>query len=460
MIALINPPFHQKSTYYFSYRRARYPNPSLAYIGGYLEKKDIPFRIIDAKFDDLSIQQIIKKLEHIKPRIIGITSTTTEMNFVHSIISEIKNNFPKSLVVLGGVHATALPVETLNANRDLDALVAGEAEYVLEKLATADNERKVLPDIRGIYFRKGEDVLHTSPQIFDGNLHGYGKAAFHLWDKAEKYFVFTYRGCPFPCSFCFRALGKKARLRRPEDVLYELEYIASNAPQSELSIVDATFGLHRSHTVNILEEMIRRRINKRLRWSCSTRVDIVNKDFLMLMKEAGCSTVSFGLEAGSDRILKATGKNVTVARCVEAVKEAKSVGLETTGYFIFGHIGETKEDVEETLGLIWKINCDKIAVGVMVPWPGTEVYELAKRNEGGYRLLSTDFSKYDKYFGNVIEFENFSMNYLDIMRIKAFLYLYLRNYRLGDLLKFLWSSRGQAVRKMSQIIKHSLHDEK
>ena len=451
MIALINPPFYEKSTYYFSFNRAKYPNPSFVYLGGYLESKNIPFEIIDAKFEDINIPQIIERLINLKPRIIGLTSTTTEIDYVNSIIREIKNNFPDSFVVIGGVHATALPFETISANQDIDALIAGEGEYVLEKLSTVKNLQKVLPDIPGIYFRKNGSIQHTPPQALGDNLYDYGKAAFHLWKKAEKYFVFTYRGCPFTCSFCFRAFGKRSRQRNPEDVLSELEYIANNAPQSELSILDATFGLHRSYTQKILGEMIRRGLNKKLKWSCSTRVDVSDREFFQLMKDAGCVTVSFGIESGSNRILKSTGKNITIDRCMRAVREAQSVGLKTTGYYIFGHIEETRKEAEETLNLIWKMNCNEIAVGVMVPWPGTQVFELARVNQGGYRLLSTDFSKYDKYFGSVMEFKNFSINYLDMIRIKAYLYLYLKNYRFGDLTKFLWSSRKHAFKKTKQI---------
>ncbi len=455
MIVLINPPFREKNTYYFSYRRARYPNPSLAYLGGYLVKKRIPFRIIDAKFEDLNVEQVIDRLKPMRPEIIGITSTTTEINHVQSMISRIKRTFPESFTVLGGVHATALPEETLGNNEDIDALVAGEGEFALEAMAGASDLLSALPGIPGVCYRDNGTIRRNAPRGYARDMYGYGKAAFHMWNKAERYFVTTYRGCPFPCSFCFRALGKSSRLRDPEDVLEELEYIASVAPESDLAIVDATFGLPRSHTETILREMIRRGISRKLRWSCSTRVDVMDPDFFRLMKEAGCSTVSFGLESGSDRILKATGKNITVARCIEAVKEAKKTGLRTVGYYIFGHIGETKDELNDTLRLIWKMNCDEIAVGVMVPWPGTKVFELARRNEGGYRLLSTDFSKYDKYFGNVMRFDRFSMKYLDMMRIKAFLYLYLKNYRVMDLARFMWSSRGQALKKVNQLLRAS-----
>ena len=456
MITLINPPFHEKTTYYFNYVTAKYPNPSLAYLGGYLEKKGIPFRIIDAKFYDLSVEEVLEMLQATNPGIIGITSTTTEINHVQAMISRIKRCFPASFVLLGGVHATALPRETLAANDDLDALVAGEGESALEMLAGSVDPYSVLPEIPGMYFRRGGRIVNSPPKVYGSGLEGYGKAAFHLWSKADRYFVSTYRGCPFPCSFCFRALGRSPRLRDPADVLEELEYIATRAPGCDLLIVDATFGLDRSHTEYILKEIIRRGINTRIGWRCATRVDVVDRGFLELMKAAGCRTVSFGIESGADRILKATGKNTTVARCIEAVREAKEVGLETVGYYLFGHPGETKRELNDTLRLIWRMNCDNIAVGIMVPWPGTRVFDLARRNSGGYRLVSMDFSRFDKYFGSVMEFENFSLSYLEFMRLKAFVCLYLKNHRFLDLVRFLWSVRGAAFKKSRHLARRIL----
>jgi len=452
MIALINPPFKEKSTYSFTYERAKYPHPSLVSLAGYMVKKSIPFQIIDSKFDELTVDELIDKLKLIDANIIGITSSTTEINHVHSIIRRIRQNFPAAFIVLGGVHATALPLETLEANTDIDVLISGEGEFPLEQLANAEDKFAVLPDIAGAYYRKNGKVVKSVSQVFDRDIKEYGRGAFHLWSKAAKYFVLTYRGCPFPCSFCFRAFGTAARLREVEDVLADLQFIADNYPDSELSIVDATFGLHKQHTETILNEMIKRGINKKLKWSCGTRVDVIDVEMLRLMRKAGCVTVSYGIESGSNRILKATGKNITVEKCMKAVKASQKLGLETVGYYIFGHIGETKGELQETLRLIWKMNCDKIAVGVMVPWPGTKVFELAKKNQGGYKLLSTDYAKYDKYFGDVMEFEGYDLKYLDIMRIKAFVYLYLKNYRFVEFTRFMWVARGQAFKKLKQLI--------
>jgi len=452
MIVLINPPFSDKNTYYYSFISEKYANPSLAYLAGYLEKKNIDFKVIDAKFEDLNMDQVLDRMKGLSPKIIGFTSNTTEIDYVHTLVSKTRMSFPDAFIILGGVHATALPMETFENSKDLDALVVGEGEFVLEALSCTKNIRNEISEIPGLYYRLDGKIVSNPTKQYPPDMRDYGKAALHLWSKAERYFVTTYRGCPFPCSFCFRALGKNARLRDPEDVIAELEYIAENAPNSELWIIDATFGLDQAYSEKILNEIISRKLNEKLKWRCTTRVDTVDEKFLQLMKQAGCVAVSFGVESGSDRILKATGKQITVDACIKTANMTKRVGIKAVGYYIFGHIGETKDELNETLELIWKMNCDYVAIGVMVPWPGTEVYNLAKKNQGGYKLISNDYSGYDKYFGSVMEFDNFSMNYLDLMRIKAFFYLYLKNYRFIDLASFFWACRAPAYRKIKQLV--------
>ncbi len=451
MIALVNPPFSNSSTYKFSYIRAKYPNPALTYLAGYLEKKNVDFKVIDAKFLNLNEEEIIIRLREISPEIIGITAITTEIADAQSFASKMRRCFPDSFIIIGGVHATALPTETLQANNDLDAVVVGEGEFALEKLSLAKDLHRDICGIPGLYYRDGQEIKHTCPQEYGKDLKDYSQAAFHLWPKGEKYFVSTYRGCPFDCSFCFRALGKRARLREPEHVLNDLTYIAEHAPDSELSICDSTFGLNRAHIENILKEMIKKGLNKKLKWDCTTRVDVVDEDFLNLIKEAGCTTISFGVESGSGRILKTTGKNITVEKSEEAVRKAKALGFKTVGYFIFGHIDETKAEARETLKLIYQLNTDEIAVGIMTPWPGTRVYELAQENKGGYYLLNKDYSRYDKYFGNVLKFQNFSLTYLDFLRIRAFVGLYFFNHRYLELLKFLYEHKQQMIKKLLQL---------
>lgn len=456
MITLINPPFSQHSTEYFNYHRGKYPHLSLACIAGYLEKRGIRVSIIDAKFNDLDFENIVKLIKKYDSKIIGFTSTTTEINNTQLLIKYIKNRMRDAFLILGGVHACALPEQTIEANPYLDAVAFTEGEQILHELAISKNLDAALPDIDGIIYRRNGKIIKNKPRLLPSTLNDYGPMALQHWPGAKRFHVQTYRGCPFACSFCFRATGRKPRLRSIADIMADLEYITNVSIDGYLNICDATFGLNRQHTERVLQEIIKKGFNKRLHWTAGTRVDIGDYNLLKLMQEAGCYNVAFGIESGSERILGLTGKNTSTKQALQIVKDAKKLGLETSGYYILGHIGETKAEVKQTVKLIWKLNTDYISIGVMVPWPGTRVYQLAKQNQGGYKLLTEDYDKFDKYFGEVMQFKNFSSRYLDIMRIIAYIKLYLFNFRVKDLMHFLIKNNKRALIKLKQLASTNL----
>lgn len=451
MITLINPPFTRQNTDYFFYIRGKYPHPSLSYICGYLQKRGIQVNIIDGKYDNLSYEQILERVKYYGNKVIGITSNTSEINSVQSLIKFIKKNIQDSFIVLGGIHACALPEETIGGNPFLDALVFTEGEEVLSRMATKNDARGSVADIAGILYRENGQIIKNPPKELPPSLSGYGPASFEFWPEAKNFYIMTHRGCPYNCSFCFRALGKKVRLRDIDDIMADLEYVAM-IPGAHLTISDPTFGVNRAHAEKVLIEILTNKLDKRLRWNCTTRVDVMDTDLLKMMKEAGCQQVAFGIESGSDRILRLTGKNTTIKQAQAIVRNAKQLEMQTIGYYVFGHIDENTEEIKKTIRAIWKINTDEVRIGIMVPWPGTKVYSLAKANRGGYKLLSENYDHFDKYFGDVIQFDNFTLKYLDLMRILAFVKLYVYNCRFKDFYYFIRNHFRQGFKKIKQLL--------
>lgn len=443
-IVLINPPFIRTCTYSITYYKNPYPNLSFAYLAGFLEANNVPVTVIDGKFLKLTFNDILDKIKKIKPRIIGFTSMTTEIIDVHKLISATREISPDSIIVLGGVHASALPFETIKSNEKLDIVAMGEGEEILLELCNG----VPLGRIQSIYYRDNSEIKSIGNRVAK-DLDGYGCSAFHLWPTASYYHVSTYRGCPFSCSFCFRVFGSRIRLRKLEDVVKDIEYVASRG--AFLDICDSTFGLNKVHTKSILNEIIHREI--KVSWSAATRVDIADKPLLQLMKEAGAATVAFGIESGSNRILKYTGKNTSIEKAKRAVKVAKDIGLKTTGYYIFGHPDETKEEVRQTMNMIWKTNTDEAIIGIMTPWPGTKVYELANDSRGGYTLLHKNYAEYDKHYGYALEFDNYSMRWLELMRAFSYFNLYIKNYRFLHLINFFWGRRNNILKKIRSLRK-------
>jgi radical SAM superfamily enzyme YgiQ (UPF0313 family) len=191
--------------------------------------------------------------------------------------------------------------------------------------------------------------------------------------------------------------------------------------------------------------MIERGLPRQIKWSGLTRANIVNQELIALAKQAGCFRLEMGVESGDDDILKSIHKGVTVEQVKKAVKIIKQNDISLGTCFILGHPNETRKTAQKTIDLAAELNTDTIAVGIMVPYPGTEIHEMAKRGEGGYHLLSEDWSEYDKYGGKSLELTDLSYEELQRYQRWAYIKLYLRNLRLFDIASFLWR-RKRALR--------------
>lgn len=172
-----------------------------------------------------------------------------------------------------------------------------------------------------------------------------------------------------------------------------------------------------------------------------TRANLVDCEVLSLAKQAGCFHLDMGVESGDDDILRNIGKAITVEQIKKAVAIVKDVGIELGTYFIIGHPNETRQTAQKTIDLSTELNTKTIAVGIMAPYPGTRVYDMARRGENGYHLLSEDWSQYDKYGGRSLEVKDLSYKEMRRFQKQAYINLYLKNFRLLDFAKFMWQRR-------------------
>ncbi len=124
-----------------------------------------------------------------------------------------------------------------------------------------------------------------------------------------------------------------------------------------------------------------------------------------------------------------------------AVSIIKGAGISLGTYFILGHANETIRTLRKTVDFAVELNTDTVAVGIMVPYSGTKVFDIAQRGEGGHRLLSLDWSEYDKYYRRTLEIENLSYEELVKWQRRALINLYLRNFRLIDTIVYFWKRK-------------------
>jgi radical SAM superfamily enzyme YgiQ (UPF0313 family) len=234
--------------------------------------------------------------------------------------------------------------------------------------------------------------------------------------------------------------GKEVRERSPENVLTELKTTIENFDPDYYRFNDETFGFNVRRANLILDYIIDNKLDK-IPKSASMRANIVTEETLKKMKRAGFDYIDYGVESGNEEILKRVHKSVTLKQTEKAIAMTKKAGIRVGANFILGHPYETWETAMETINYAVKLNADFNAIGIMCPYPGTEVYDLAMKGKGDYILLSTDWKDYNKQIGNALELKNLNRKQLEKLQIIGYLKILAWNFRFLDLIKFIWQNR-------------------
>jgi anaerobic magnesium-protoporphyrin IX monomethyl ester cyclase len=450
-VALIRPPEVHK---YWNETR---PSLSISYIAAYLEHHGIEVKIFDANFHLWTPHETVEKVEDFKPDLIGLTSMTHEISMAHKIASLLKSSLPAAPAVIGGCHVTALPRETLEEFENFAYGIYGEGEQTMLSLVRCLQQGALekLSEINGIIYRSSAGIAINPPQkrLSSEELDKLPYPAFHqyyshnkaLAGKHDYYVIISSRGCPYNCAFCMQVLGRQVRRRSPENVVAEIEYAIDHYSAHTVYFLDEILLFNDQLTFDTLSLMIKHDLPKRIRWRGLTRINFVNEKLISKAKEAGCFALEVGIESGSNEVLKRINKQITTEQAVEAVRIIKKAGIEVDANFILGHPHETIESVKTTIDFAAKLNPTSVAVGIMTPYPGTKIYQMALQGEGGYRLLTKDWSKYDKYGGKALELEGLPLHELERWQRRALLYFYLKNFRFLDLLNFIIKYRKAIV---------------
>jgi len=193
--------------------------------------------------------------------------------------------------------------------------------------------------------------------------------------------IITSRGCPYRCSYCSKPIfGSKFRAQSPERVVDEVAYYKDRFGVKELAFYDDVFTLNKKRAYAIAEEIIKRGL--KIGWTCETRVNLVDKDLLSHMKQAGCYAIAYGIESASPEILDTLNKGITIDEVEEAIRLTQEVGLQTIGYFMIGSPGESPETIGKTIEFAKKLKLDFAQFAITTPFPGTELYNLYLKDKG------------------------------------------------------------------------------
>jgi radical SAM superfamily enzyme YgiQ (UPF0313 family) len=442
-ILLVNPPVHRVVEPV--YDRPSYPRTSLACLAGFLRARGLDVHVLDCKYDRLLFREAMDRVRRLAPDVVGFTGLTNEIKQAGRFAELVKAHDPSIVTVMGDVHMSALPERTLREFPAFDYGVIGEGEQTLYELCT---ELGGEPRANGVCFlrRDGSFVSNGARELID--VSELPMPAWDLFRPAEHYMPQTSRGCPFACHFCMNPAGRKVRARTPEQMLDELEILLSLGRVRSVYFGDEIFTVQRARILAFCDGMIERGYHRRLRWSCQTHVNTIDRELAERMRESGCESVGLGIETADENAMRALGKGIDRARVTKTAGMLREAGLPFNAFFILGQPNETIESAEETIRFAIEMNAHGTVFGIMVPYPGTRVGELAARGEGGYAQLSADWNDYNKQIGHAVEFVNVPRKTLERMQMLGYLKVYLYNRRVFELLRLVPKVATLAVHMM------------
>lgn len=409
------------------------PPLNLMYLAAALENASFNVKIIDDDLYNLGHEKVANLASKINPEVIGVTATTATIENALKYIKAAKTFLSNTLTVIGGPHPTFLPLETLKSEESLDVVVEGEGEETIVDLVSKfeNQEKTKLSEVLGISYRENNKIKQNRPRPLIKNLDNLPFPARHLvpfssykTSKSQAGGIITSRGCIFSCKYCSSSLimGKKFRVRNPQNVVDEIQDIVENYNIEELAFLDDIFMLNKKRAMEIADEIKERGLD--LKFIASSRVDMINKPFLEHLKNAGMSTLYCGVESGSQRILDLMGKGITLKQAEDSIKTSRDVGLDVMGSFVIGYPGETSAEIDQTIDFSIKLDPDYSQFSIITPFPGTPLYHELK--EKGL-LATEDWSKYT-VLEPVINYEKLGLSnkLVENKLAKAYLKFYTR----------------------------------
>jgi len=423
-VTLVNPPYPTERLQHLPIIPL-----GLGYLAAVLEKNQYEVDVIDCQALKLSYENFKKEIDKRQPNIVGITSTTRTYKSALKIAKITKEAHPDCLTVIGGPHVTFWDENALQECPQLDIVVRKEGEYTFLELAQRLESGKKYYDVLGTTCRKNGKIVKNPDRPYIENLDELPFPARHLWpiEQIRKYedmfYLIASRGCPYWCEFCaaVRMFGRTYRVRSPKNVVDEIEFLHKTYGAQHFSFCDDVFTVDKRRIEEMCKEIKKRGL--KIEWGCGTRVDLVSKELLTKMKEAGCVSVWFGVEAGLQEVLNDMNKGILIAQTERAFGWLREFGLRPVPNILLGFPGETKKTAWRTIKFAEKISPEEVSFyNIATPLPGTPMYELVKQ-KGWLRV--TDFDQYD-CATPIFETPTFSMEEQRKIYEQAFQSFYLR----------------------------------
>jgi len=376
MIQLIQPMSRERGKLIF-------PPMGLLAVAALPLSRGLDVQILDGNVT--GIDEIKERIREANPEIVGFTSFTGPMLRSALDLSQFAKRETRARVVWGGVHASILPEQTLRHDF-IDFVVLYEGEYTFMELIEKMDRPE---DVPGIMFKKNGEVISTPRRELIQDLGSLPPFPWRLVD-AEKYVIpwaqaqrtlpiISSRGCPYGCSFCYNRIFNKQKWRPfPVDRLKdEIDYLKDRyrldglrLDASDQFIGPGKSGLDRSM------EIVRHASERDLKWAAQVRIDQMSPEILKKFSDYQCNYIFYGIETGSDRLLKQLNKKISIDDICQVSAVTDDIGIKSAAGVMYDLPTETMDDFRQTVALIKKLSI-LVRFSAVQPYPGTRIYDWA-----------------------------------------------------------------------------------
>jgi anaerobic magnesium-protoporphyrin IX monomethyl ester cyclase len=379
---------------------------SLLFLQNYLLANNLQSRIIDLNWQ--KPDELFEIARSVENPIIGVTAQPHSVLKALDIIKQLKKCNKNSIIVVGGNFFTKTHRDLLSRFKEVDVVVRDEGEITFYELVNAIQNKKGFDNIDGITYRINDNIIENKTRNPESDIEKFALKYDKLnltnrfkegilvrnYEKENyrSFPVFMGRGCSGKCAFC-EYNQFKYRVRKIAAILQEIDYLIKNYGADYFAFADPSFCERKNFVRELCEILIER--YPHIKWSCEARVD-TPIDILEIMAKAGCISLAFGLESGSQKVLKAINKDIDLFKTNEFVKACYSLGIRTHMFLMVSLPEETEEDAMETLTVCGDLSkyVTSMSLGVTQILPGTELEQIAFKKG----ILAKDFSYYDERF--------------------------------------------------------------
>ena len=388
------------------------PPLGIMYIASFMESKGFSCDVVDCLVEKYKISDLKDFLSKNKYDLIGITCMTNSALDAYASAKVAREACPDAVIVLGGVHPTALPEQTVKETLESDAIIiVGEGEQTFVDIAECLKDGKDFHSVDGLaYWSKEENkVKYSTPRTPIPDLDALPLPAY---DKVpmEKYIphvtqyidlpnypILLQRGCPYQCTYCDHGavLGRKIRYFSVEGAVKNIKHLIDNYGARGIYFLDSVFTVRRDFIMKLLPEIEKFKIS----FACNARADQLDYELLIALKKAGCWMIQIGIESGNikslELIKKASyssafkpdpndpnGRPYLLNKYEQEIRNCQKVGIQVMASYILGLPGETAEDVETTINFAKKLATETALFFLPVPYPGSYLLTQAKEDGG------------------------------------------------------------------------------